>query len=133
MIIYGIFDLLLRAQVTLGSLDRYVAGQELDLFEFAAGNMAESGAGSPQIVGRNLFNPDALREIPNDVPHHLFSYTISPDAPALLIDRNREPDTVPDSWAHSSIRFLTQSGTGTVRTCLPLPIRSTMAQWPSRS
>jgi hypothetical protein len=34
MVIYGIFDLLLRAQVTLGSLDRYVAEQELDLFEF---------------------------------------------------------------------------------------------------
>lgn len=40
MVIYGILDLLLRAQVTLCSLDRYVAEQELDLFEFAAGNVA---------------------------------------------------------------------------------------------
>ena len=40
MVIYGIFDILLRAQVTLGSPDRYVAEQELDLFEFAARNMA---------------------------------------------------------------------------------------------
>src|SRR5438132_12668647 len=35
-----------------------MAEQELDLFEFAAGNMAESGAGATQIVGRNLLDPD---------------------------------------------------------------------------
>jgi hypothetical protein len=56
MVIYGMFDLLLRAQVTLCSLDRYVAEQELDLFEFAASNMASPGAGAPQIVGCNLPN-----------------------------------------------------------------------------
>jgi hypothetical protein len=35
-------------------------------------------------VGRNLLNPDALSEIPNDVPDHLFSYAISPDAPGFI-------------------------------------------------
>src|SRR5471030_3048469 len=63
--------------------------QELDLFEFAAGNMAESSAGATQIVGRNLLNPDTLREIPNDVPDHLFGYAISPDPPRF-IDRPKQ-------------------------------------------
>jgi hypothetical protein len=84
MVIYGIFDLLLRAQITLCSLDRYVAEQELNLFEFAAGNMAQPGAGSSLIVRRNVLNADALREIPNDVPDHLFGYAISPDAPGFI-------------------------------------------------
>ena len=39
MVIHGISDFLLRAQVTFRGLNRYVAEQELDLFEFAAGNM----------------------------------------------------------------------------------------------
>ena len=63
--------------------------QKLDLFEFAAGNMTESGAGASQIMGRNLLNPNTLREIPNDVPDHLFGDAISPDSPGL-IDRPEE-------------------------------------------
>ena len=35
-------------------------------------------------MGCNLLNADALREIPNDVLDHLFSYAISPDAPDLI-------------------------------------------------
>ena len=58
--------------------------QELDLLEFAARNVAESGAGATQIVGRNLLDPDALREIPNNVPDHLFGYAISPDVPGFI-------------------------------------------------
>jgi hypothetical protein len=55
-----------------------------------------------------------------------FSVTPFPQTlPVLLIDRNRQPDAVPDACVHSSTRFFTQSGTGTVRTCPPLPIRST--------
>ena len=61
MVIYGVLDLLLRAQVTLCSLDRYVAEQKLDLLEFAASNMAKPVAGAPQIVGCNLLNGDDLR------------------------------------------------------------------------
>jgi hypothetical protein len=58
--------------------------QELNLFEFAARNMAESGAGATQIVGRNLLNPDTLREIPNEVPDHLFGYAISRNPPGSI-------------------------------------------------
>jgi hypothetical protein len=51
-----------------------VAEQKLDLFNFPTGNMAEPGAGAPQVVRRNLVNAEALRETPNDVPDHFFGY-----------------------------------------------------------
>jgi hypothetical protein len=40
MVIHGISDFLLRSQVTLRGLHRYMAEQELDLFKFPTGNMA---------------------------------------------------------------------------------------------
>jgi hypothetical protein len=43
-VVYGIFDSLLRPQVALCGLYRYMAEEELDLFEFAASNMAEPSA-----------------------------------------------------------------------------------------
>ena len=58
--------------------------QELDLFEFAAGNMAESSTGATQIVGRNLLNTHRLGEVLNDVPDDLFCQPISPNDPALI-------------------------------------------------
>ena len=39
---------------------------------------------------------------------------------------------MPAAVSHTSIASFTQAGTGTVRICLPLPIRSTMAQRSSR-
>ena len=109
-----------------------MAEQELDLFEFAARNMAEASAGALKSWGA-IFSMPTLFAKSRTTYQTAFSVTPFPQTlPVLLIDRNRRPDAVPDACVQSSIRFFTQAGTGTVRKCLPLPIRSTMAQWPSR-
>lgn len=48
--------------------------------------------------------------------------------PARQTHRKTRPSVTPADTSHESMTFLTQSGTGTVRTCRALPTRSTMAQ-----
>src|ERR1035441_7455046 len=47
-----------------------------------------------------------------------------------LTHRNTRPSAMSAALVHSSTAALTQSGTGTVRMCLPLPIKSTTAPPP---
>jgi hypothetical protein len=54
-------ELLLAPKVALGRLDRDVAEQKLDLIRFAAGEVAETGAGAPQVVRGQLVDPCASR------------------------------------------------------------------------
>jgi hypothetical protein len=53
--------------------------------------------------------------------------------PALLMDRNNGPEVMLAPAAQLSMEVFTQSGTGIVRTWPPFPLRSTIAQWRSRS
>ena len=53
--------------------------------------------------------------------------------PALLIARKSIPVVRHADAVQASTRAFTQSGTGTVRICPPLPFRSAMIQCPSRS
>src|SRR6516225_6652818 len=48
--------------------------------------------------------------------------------PRLLTQRKTRPLEIPPAAVQASTADLTQFGTGTVRICLPLPIRSTIAQ-----
>ena len=54
--------------------------EELNLFEFAASNVTETGASPSEIVRRNLVNADGFRRVPNHVPDNLFRQAVSPDA-----------------------------------------------------
>ena len=63
----------------------------------------------------------------------VFSEMPSPHGlPALQTHRKRGPLTIPAAISHASRVSFTQFGTGTVRMCLPLPTRSTIAQRSSR-
>jgi hypothetical protein len=83
-VVHGISDSLLATKITLGGLHGDVTEEELDLFEFAARNVTESGACTPHIVRRNFLNADYLREVFNHVPNNLFRQPISPDDFALI-------------------------------------------------
>ena len=51
-VVHGVSEFLFTAEVTLGRLNRDVPEEELNLVEFAPGQVAESGAGAPEVVGR---------------------------------------------------------------------------------
>ncbi len=57
-IVDGDGDLLLRAYVAFGGLDRAVARQELDLFQVAAIPAPELGAGALEVVGAETLDAD---------------------------------------------------------------------------
>src|SRR4051812_10217963 len=64
--------------------------QELDLFEFATGEMTESGACAPEVVRSQLVNTGSLSGLFHDFPNHFWRHSIAPDL-AGLIDRPRNP------------------------------------------
>lgn len=61
IIIHRNSDLLVGAQIFLRSLDRGMPQQELDLLQIAAVLAAELGAGTAQVVGAEVLDPDLLR------------------------------------------------------------------------
>ena len=61
--------------------------------------------------------------------HTARSVTPSPQVlPARQTHRSTRPSLNPADASHESMALLTQSGTGTVRTCRALPTKSTIAQ-----
>src|SRR5687767_9103148 len=69
--------------------------EELNLIEFAAGQMTESRAGAPKIVRRQLVDVGAARGCSDDIPEHLGRHSIAPHASGF-VDR-AEQDTVRDT------------------------------------
>jgi hypothetical protein len=63
-------ELLLASEVALSRLDRDVTEQELDLIQFAAREVAQSGARAPQVVRGQLVDPGVSRGGPDDIPKH---------------------------------------------------------------
>jgi hypothetical protein len=59
-VVHGDPELLLASKVALSRLDGDVAKQELDLIQFAAGKMAKTGAGAPQVVWAKLVDARAI-------------------------------------------------------------------------
>jgi len=83
--------------------------QELDLIEFAAGEMAQPGARAAKVI------------------------PLLQTRPGLLIDRKRAPSVMPPASFHVSMAPFTQAGIGKVRTCPALPSRPAITQCSSRS
>ena len=70
-VVHGNPELLLASEVALRRLDGDVAEQELDLIQFATREVAETGAGAPQVVRRQLVDAGASRSGADDIPEHL--------------------------------------------------------------
>src|SRR5262245_34018557 len=70
---------LLAPQVSLGRFHRNVPQQELNLLQFAAGGVAQAGAGAPTIVRRKLGNTSPAGVLLHDVPDHFFGDSVSPN------------------------------------------------------
>jgi hypothetical protein len=106
--------------------------KKLDLFKLTAGIMAKSCAGSSKIMrtsrGMFMFAAAFLTTCQT-----IFSEIPSPQIfPARQTHRNNGPFSIPAAASHASSFSFTQLGTGTVRMCLPLPMRSTIAHRSSR-
>src|SRR3712207_3141914 len=65
-------------------------------------------------------------------PEHLLAQPRPPALAGFVTTRNSLPCCTPEAANHSLIQRLTQLGTGTVRTRLPLPHRSSSTQRASR-
>ena len=61
-----------------------MAEQELDLVQFAAREVAQTGASAPQVVRGQLVDPGASRGGADNVPQHLGRPAVSPDTPVLV-------------------------------------------------
>ena len=90
--------------------------EELNLIQFAAGQMAQAHTGPPEVVWSELLDLRASRGSPDDA-QSTFGVIPSPQIrPVLLIARKTAPCVMPAAIVHVSIAALTQVGTGTVRT-----------------
>jgi hypothetical protein len=61
----------LASEIALGRLDGYVAEQKLDLIQFTAREVAETGTGAPQVVRGQLVDPGASRRGADNIPEHV--------------------------------------------------------------
>ena len=66
-----------------------MAEQELNLLQFAAGLMAETGACPPEVVRREKWNLAVLGFPLHDTPNDLRAETCAPNS-ACLVDRTKE-------------------------------------------
>src|ERR1022692_974729 len=71
VVVDRVTKLLLAAQVALGRLNRCVAEQELYLLQFPARQVAQTRAGTPQIVRGKILDAGALRSSFHNVPYCL--------------------------------------------------------------
>lgn len=119
---------LFTAEISLSRLNGDVAEQKLDLVQFPSGIAAQAGAGPTEVMRSQLINGCSFGAVLHDVPHNPLRHTISQVLPARQTHRNTRPSLSPADASHESMALLTQSGTGTVRTCRALPTKSTIAQ-----
>jgi hypothetical protein len=106
--------------------------KKLDLFKLSTGIVTESRTGSSKIMWRELSDLHAGSSFLDNMPNRLFRDASPQSVSARQTHRNSGPLSISAATSHSSSVHFTQAGTGTVRMCLPLPTRSTMAQRSSR-
>jgi hypothetical protein len=96
--------------------------EELDLIQFAARQLTETGAGAAEVVGRQLGDASDVRTTAaaaRTTSHRTFAVMPSPQTrPPLL--RNAVLWVMHAAVVHASTAFVTQVSMGTVRTCPPL-------------
>src|ERR1022692_1738834 len=83
-------EILLGAEVPLGSLDTRMAKHHLDLLKFGAGCSAEFGARAASVVRRDARNPGSLRVGPEHLPYDLLGECVAPH----LVAANDGPEHV---------------------------------------
>ena len=86
---------LFATQVSFRGPDRNVPEQELNLIQFATSQMAEPGAGAPQVMRGEPFYPCPTCRISNNFPEHFLGHAVTPDL-AGLVDGLEDP-ILPDS------------------------------------
>jgi hypothetical protein len=84
LVIDGTAEFLLATKVALRGLDRYISEQELNLIEFTAGEVAQSGARAPQVMRGELLDPRPVGGFLYDLPDHLRRHPITPNFPGLI-------------------------------------------------
>lgn len=131
LVVNGVSKMLLAAEISLGRLHGDMPKQKLDLVQFTSGIAAQSGTSPPEVMRGKFINGCPLGAVLHDMPHNPFRYTISPSLSGPANAPEHTTFAQPRDASHESIALLTQSGTGTVRTCRALPIKSTIAQWSS--
>jgi hypothetical protein len=63
LVIDGVPELLLAAEIRLRSLNRHMAKQELDLLQLSSRHVAEPRARAPEIMGCKPIDAGALRRL----------------------------------------------------------------------
>lgn len=127
-VVDGISEMLLAAKIPLGCLHGDVPKQKLDLVQFTSSIAAQSSASPSEVVRGKFFNGCFFGAVLHDMPHNPLRHTTPQVLPARQTHRNTRPSLIPAETSHESIVLFTQSGTGTVRMCRPLPTKSTIAQ-----
>jgi hypothetical protein len=97
-----------------------MAEQKLDLVQFAACQVAQTGTDAPKIVRGQLVDAGASRRRADDVPERLGEMPSPHTRPALLMARKTRPWVMSAAAVHASMALFTHVGIGTVRTCPPL-------------
>ena len=88
-IIHGSAEILFASDIALGSLNGCVSEKKLDLFQLAAGGVAQSGARPPQVVrGERLYIRSARARL-HYVPNNVLCDAIAPNR-AVLAYRSEE-------------------------------------------
>jgi hypothetical protein len=78
VMVHGRTESMLAAQVLFCSLNADMAEQELNLFQFATGDVTQARTGPTKVVGRNLSKIGPRRKLPNHVPNHFLTDTRTP-------------------------------------------------------
>ena len=85
-IIHGTAQILFAADVTLCSLNGCVSKKKLDLFQFAARSVAQTGARPSQVMRGKRLEVGSLRAGLNNVPNDILRDAVAPNH-AVLADR----------------------------------------------
>ena len=78
-IVYGLFQVLLAAELAFCCQDGGVTEKKLYLLQFAAVHMAELCAGSPKVVRCDVVELQTQCTAPDYVPDDVFGYAVTPD------------------------------------------------------
>jgi hypothetical protein len=84
LVIHSVAESLLTSQVTLRSLYRYVSKKKLNLLQFAAGLVAESGTCSPQVMRCQRRKLARCCFVFDNSPNHFRAEAVSPDSTGLV-------------------------------------------------
>ena len=131
-IVNRVLQFLFASDISLGRLNRSVSQEKSNLFEFAAAIVAKSGTGSPKIMWSQIFYAGLAGTPLDGIPDHVRCHASLPSPAKFRNSSKTRPSVTPECESQASSNSLDHDGTGTVRSRLPLPIKSTITQRTSR-